>query len=67
MKHYISKDWGFVASFGMSFGGAKGSEWKSAKYNLQAPDMKKVSAIKYDFYGMARVGGEWKGFRMVKQ
>ena len=51
----------------MSFGGAKGSEWKSAKYNLQAPDMKKVSAIKYDFYGMARVGGEWKGFRMVKQ
>ncbi|KHE69218.1 MULTISPECIES: hypothetical protein [Capnocytophaga] len=67
LKHYISKDWGFVASFGMSFGGAKGSEWKSAKYNLQAPDMKKVSAIKYDFYGMARVGGEWKGFRMVKQ
>jgi len=42
----------------------KGGKWYN-NFGVKPPELRDYKTIKYDFYGMARVGGTWRGVRMV--
>ena len=40
-------------------------EVNGINFGVKPPELREYKTVKYDFYGMARVGGTWRGVRMV--
>jgi len=62
-KIHLSTDYGFLLTFTSSVD-KKGGKWYN-NFGVKPPELRDYKTIKYDFYGMARVGGTWRGVRMV--
>lgn len=62
-KIHLSTDYGFLLTFTSSVD-KKGGKWYN-NFGVKPPELREYKTVKYDFYGMARVGGTWRGVRMV--